>query len=82
MRGQRLCHKRIDLYLVADIAMDIQAAQLGSECLPALVVNVGNDDFGVFACKSPNAGLANALGPAGDDADAAGQPERDGGGVF
>jgi hypothetical protein len=53
----------------------VQAAEFTGQCLAAVVVDVGNHDLGVFACKAANAGFAYALGATGDDADAACQAE-------
>lgn len=82
MRGESLGCESIDLGLLANIAVDIQAAQLLGQRRAALIANVGHEHFGVFARKAANAGFANALGSAGDDADAASQSKGDRRGRF
>ena len=82
MNGHDLRHQCIDLGLVAHIAMHIQAAQFLCQGGAARVVDIGHHCLRTFACKAANAGLANALGSAGDDADAASQPKGDRRGGF
>ena len=81
MNGHDLRHQCIDLGLVTHIAMHIQATHFMRQGRAARVVDIGYDHLRTFACKAANAGLANALRTAGDDANAAGESEIDGGGA-
>ena len=56
-----LRHQRVDLRLVADVAVHEQAAEFGGQRLAAVVVDVGDDDHGAVAREAARAGLADAL---------------------
>jgi hypothetical protein len=73
VRFQCLRHHGIDLGFVADIAMHVQATQFSGQRRAAGIVNIGDHHLGFFAGEAAHAGLADALGSARDDADAAGQ---------
>ena len=77
MRGQGLRHQRINLGLVAHIAIHVKATELAGQRCPAGIVNVGDDDFGILTRKAANAGLTNALRSARNQADTIGQAEGD-----
>jgi len=78
MRLHCLGDHRVDLRLVAHVAMHVEAAQFRRERLAVRVVHVHDHRLGAFAREAANAGLAYALGAAGDDADTAAQAEGNG----
>jgi hypothetical protein len=74
-----LRHQRIDLGLVADVAVHVQAAQFLASAWPRASSMSAITTLRAFAREAARAGFAYALRAAGDDADAAGQAERNGG---
>ena len=71
----RLRHQRIDLRLLAHVAMNVQATEFAGQRGAPGVVDVGYDKLGAFACEAANAGFANTLGATGNDAHPARQPK-------
>jgi len=79
MGRQHLGHERFHLRLVAHVAAHVERAELLRQRLAACVVHVHDHRLGAIGREAAHAGLADALGAAGDDADAALQAEVDGG---
>ena len=71
VRGQGARHQRVHVGLVAHVAVHVERAEFGGQRAAVRVVQIGDHDVGAFAREAPGAGLADALGAAGDDDDAA-----------
>jgi hypothetical protein len=68
-RGARDQHVHVGL--VADVAVHVDPAEFGCQRLARRVGQIGQHHVGAFAREAAGAGLADALGAAGDDDDAA-----------
>ena len=77
MGRQGLGHQRIYLRFIAHIAADVQRTQLLRQRPAARIVHIHDHRLGAFGRKTADAGLANALGTAGDDTDAITKAEVD-----
>jgi hypothetical protein len=71
MRGQGARDQRVHVGLVADVAVHVDPAEFGCQRLARRVGQIGQHHVGAFAREAAGAGLADALGAAGDDDDAA-----------
>ncbi len=75
-------HQRVHLRFVADIAVHVERAQLGSQCRAFDIVHIGQHDLGTFRAESPGASFAKALRSTGDDDHPVGMSKRHIGNFF